>query len=71
MGNLLTQISLPADLAHRYEELARYTGQRREEMMVAVLEAYLAEVGEEDARIEAASAVRSSMPRWCMPTGKH
>ena len=56
MDSTQTQVTMPAALAHQYEELAHTTGQRREDLMVAALEAYLAGLGGDDARLAAAIA---------------
>ncbi|HWE61254.1 MAG TPA: ribbon-helix-helix protein, CopG family [Chloroflexota bacterium] len=55
MHGTLTQLTVPNDFLARFDELARATGQHREDVMLAALEAYLREIAEEDARIEAAS----------------
>lgn len=46
----------PEDLATRFDEMARYAGQAREQVMLEVLESYLAQIAEEDARIDEARA---------------
>ena len=51
-----TQLPIPEHLAARYDELARYSGHSREQVMLEVLEAYLARIAEEDARIDEARA---------------
>lgn len=51
---MTTQLPIPEDLAARFDELARYAGQSRERVILEVLEAYLARIAEEDARIDEA-----------------
>jgi len=50
------QLQIPDTMRDRFEALAQQTGQRREDMMLSALEAYLAEVAEERIRIEEARA---------------
>ncbi len=50
------QLHLPDDLTQRFDELAQHAGQSREQVIVEVLEAYLAQIAEEDARLKAAIA---------------
>lgn len=52
----VTQLQLPDDLTRRFDELAQHAGQSREQVMVEALEAYLAQIAEEAARIEEARA---------------
>jgi predicted transcriptional regulator len=47
---------VPNDFLERFDELARHTGQPREDVMIQALEAYLARIAEEDARLETARA---------------
>ena len=56
MQSMVTQLQLPADLAGRYDDLAQKSGQSREAMMLAPLQAYLMHIAEEDERLEAAIA---------------
>jgi predicted transcriptional regulator len=56
MESTITQLRLPLDLARRYDELARETGQSREDVMVEALGSYLDQRAEDDARLRAAMA---------------
>ena len=56
MDSTITQVGLPSELTRRYDELARQTGQSREDVLRIALEAYLAQIGEEDARLATAIA---------------
>jgi predicted transcriptional regulator len=51
-----TQLQIPDEMSQRFDELARYTGQPCEQVMLEVLATYLMRIGEEDARINAARA---------------
>ena len=51
-----TQLTLPPELADRYEVLARQAGQAREEVMLAVLSGYLEAYAADEARLDAAIA---------------
>jgi predicted transcriptional regulator len=51
-----TQLQIPDEISQRFEELAQYFGQSREQVMLEILEAYLAQVGAEAERITQARA---------------
>jgi predicted transcriptional regulator len=51
-----TQVQIPEEMSQRFEELARYAGQSREQVILEVLEDYLRQIAEEDARIDEALA---------------
>jgi predicted transcriptional regulator len=50
------QLQVPDEMTQRFQELAQYAGQSREAVMLDVLAAYLAQIAEEDARIDEARA---------------
>jgi predicted transcriptional regulator len=56
MPSTLTQLAIPNEFLQQIDELARHTGKRREDVMLDALEAYLAQIAEEDAGLEAAIA---------------
>jgi predicted transcriptional regulator len=53
---MLIQLQVSENVSRRFDELAQYAGQSREQAMLDALEAYLARVAEEDARIDEARA---------------
>jgi predicted transcriptional regulator len=53
---MVIQLQVPDELTRRFDELAQHVGQSREEVIIEVLEAYLAQIAEDDARLEAAIA---------------
>jgi predicted transcriptional regulator len=56
MDRTIIQVGVPSAVARRYDELAEETGRGREDLLVEALEAYLARVAEDNARLEAAIA---------------
>jgi predicted transcriptional regulator len=49
-------LAIPDEMAQRFEEVAQSAGQSREQVMLDILAAYLAEIAAEDARIDEARA---------------
>jgi predicted transcriptional regulator len=52
----MTHLAVPNEFLQQIDEVARHTGKQREEIMLEALEAYLAQITEEDAGLEAAIA---------------
>lgn len=52
----VVQVQVPDAVAARLDAVARQVGQSREQLLLDVVEAYLAQIAEEDARIDEARA---------------
>lgn len=50
----VVQVQVPDEMARRFDEVAQQVGQSREQLLLDVLETYLARIAEEDARIDEA-----------------
>jgi predicted transcriptional regulator len=53
---MVIQLQVPDDMTRRFDELAQHAGQSREEVILEALEAYLSQIAEDGARLEAAIA---------------
>jgi predicted transcriptional regulator len=56
MQSTLMQLADPNHFIERHDQLALHTGKQREDVLLEALEAYLTQIVEEDARLEAAIA---------------
>jgi predicted transcriptional regulator len=53
---MVIQLQVPDNIRQRFDELAQHAGQSREEVIIEAMEAYLAQIAEEDAAVAAGIA---------------